>query len=88
MNESEIKAVAFSLEHWNPLGDNSVKITDLDGYHTEAIDIISALSLFSEIGTTADVIDRILSEAFELPLDGNAVKNAANEIETILKIKN
>jgi hypothetical protein len=29
-----------------------------------------------------------LSEAFELPLDGTAVKNAANEIESILKIKN
>ena len=88
MNESEIKAVAMTLEHWNPLGDNSVKITDLDGYHTEAIDIISALSLFSGIGTTADVITRVLSEAFELPLDKSAVKNAAKEIESILKIKN
>ena len=47
MNESDIKAVASSLNQWNPLGDNSVKIKDLDGYHTEAIDIISALSLFS-----------------------------------------
>jgi Zn finger protein HypA/HybF involved in hydrogenase expression len=88
MNESEIKAVALSLEHWNPLGDNSLQVTDLDGYHTEAIDIISALSLFSGIGTTADVINKVLSEAFELPLDGTAVKNAANEIESILKIKN
>jgi len=87
MNDSQIKAVAFSLERWNPLGDNSVKITDLDGYNTEAIDIISAITLFSGIGTTADVIDRVLSEAFELPLDGNAVKNAANEIESILKTK-
>ncbi|WP_426369873.1 hypothetical protein [Pseudocolwellia sp. HL-MZ7] len=88
MKESEIKAVAFSLEHWNPLGDNSVKITDLDGYHTEAIDIISTLSLFSGIGSTADVIDRVLSEAFELPLDESAVQNAAKEIESILKSKN
>lgn len=87
MNDSQIKAVAFCLERWNPLGDNSVKITDLDGYNTEAIDIISAITLFSGIGTTADVIDRVLSEAFELPLDGNAVKNAANEIESILKTK-
>jgi hypothetical protein len=88
MNESDIKAVASSLKQWNPLGDNSVKIKDLDGYHTEAIDIISALSLFSGLGTTADVIDRVLSEAFELPLDENSVKNAATEIESILRIKN
>ncbi|MGJ8694652.1 MAG: hypothetical protein ACSHW0_19515 [Thalassotalea sp.] len=85
MKESEVKAVASSLEHWNPLGDNSVGITDLDGYHTEAIDIISVLSLFSGMGTTADVIDRVLSEAFELPLNKSAVENAAKEIESILK---
>lgn len=87
MNESDIKAVASSLNQWNPLGENSVKIKDLDGYYTEAIDIISALSLFSGLGTTADVIDKVLSEAFELPLDVNAVKNAAVEIESILRVK-
>ncbi|MFT4811102.1 MAG: hypothetical protein ACI9LX_004471 [Paraglaciecola sp.] len=87
MNKSDIKAVASSLNQWNPLGDHSVKTKDLDGYHTEAIDIISALSLFAGLGTTADIIDRILSEAFELPLDENSVKNAAVEIESILRVK-
>ena len=88
MKESDIRAVASSLAHWNPLGENAAKIRDLDGYHTEAIDIISALSFSPEIGTIADVIDRVLSEAFELPLDENAVKNAAIEIELVLRAKN
>jgi len=87
MNESDIKAVASALNQWNPLGDNSVKIKDLNGYHTEALDIISALSLFTRLGSTADVINRVLSEAFELPLDENSIKNAAVEIESILRIK-
>jgi hypothetical protein len=82
MKESDIKAVASSLENWNPLGNNSVKVKDLDGYNTEAIDIISALSLFS--GTTVYIVDRVLSEAFSLPLDENSVKNVAKEIESIL----
>lgn len=87
MNESDIKAVAPALNQWNPLGDNSVKIKDLNGYHTEALDIISVLSLFTRLGSTADVINRVLSEAFELPLDENSIKNAAVEIESILRIK-
>jgi hypothetical protein len=39
------------------------------------------------LGTIADIIDRILSEAFELPLDENSVKNAVVEIESIQRVK-
>ncbi len=87
MEESDIKAVAQSLSHWNPLGDNAGQISDLDGYRTEAIDIISSLSFFKGKSPTSETINQVLSQAFGLPLDEASVKNAAEEIESILSIK-
>ena len=87
MEESDIKAVAQSLTHWNPLGDNASQISDLDGYRTEAIDIISSLSFFKGKSTTSETIIEVLSQAFGLPLDTASIKNAAKEIESILSKK-
>ena len=87
MKESDIKAVAHSLSRWNPLGDNSSEIPDLDGYRTEAIDIISSLSFSRGRLSTAKAISEVLSQAFGLPLDKASVKNAAEEIESILNVK-
>ena len=87
MKESDIKAVAHSLSRWNPLGDNSSEIPDLDGYRTEAIDIISSLSFSRGRLSTAKAISEVLSEAFGLPLDKASVKNAAEEIESILNVR-
>ena len=86
MKESEIRAVALSLSHWNPLADNAINISDLDGYKTEAIDIISSLSFFARKLSTREVISNVLSQAFRLPLDEESIKNAAEEIESILSI--
>ena len=88
MKESDIKAVASSLAHWDPIGEYSVKIAGLDGYKTEAIDIISALTISSTKLSTMKIIDNVLTEAFALPVDEISVKNAAKEIETILGISN
>ena len=85
MKESDIKAVASSLAHWNPLGDNSIKIKDLDGYKTEAVDIIAAISFPFVKGTTEEIIERVLLEAFKFPLNESAVKNVAKETDKILK---
>lgn len=87
MEESDIKAVAQSLSHWNPLGDNASQISDLDGYRTEAIDIISTLSFSKGKSSASQAINQVLSQAFGLPLDGASVKNAAKEIESILSKK-
>ena len=87
MKESDIKAVAHSLSRWNPLGDNTSEIPDLDGYRTEAIDIISSLSFFRGKSSTSKAISEVLSQAFGLPLDETSVKNAAEEIESILGAK-
>ena len=40
MDETQIIKVAEVLSEWNPLGNEARNIPDLDGYRTEAIDII------------------------------------------------
>ena len=60
MEESDIKAAAQSLSRWNPLGDNASQISDLDGYRTEAIDIISSLTFFKGKSTTPEIINQVL----------------------------
>ena len=87
MEESDIKAVAQSLSHWNPLGDSASQISDLDGYRTEAIDIISSHSFFKGKSSISEIINQVLSQAFGLPLDKASVKNVAKEIESILSKK-
>ncbi|WP_324731613.1 hypothetical protein [Pseudomonas paeninsulae] len=87
MKDSDIKAVAEVLEKWNPLGEYADSIADLEGYKTEAIDIVSMLSFSAGKISTAMAIGEVLSEAFELPLDTAAVQAAANEIDGILGTK-
>ena len=87
MEELDIKAVAQSLSHWNPLGDNASQISDLDGYKIEAIDIISTLSFSRGKLSTSKAISEVLSQAFGLPLDEASVKSAAEDIESILNAR-
>jgi hypothetical protein len=87
MKESEIKAVSAALARSNPLGEHADLISDLDGYSTEAIDIISMLSLSAGKLSTSKAISEVLTEAFGLPLDETAVQDAANEIDQILGVK-
>jgi hypothetical protein len=44
IEDYEIEEVAKILTEWNPLGDDAKKIKDLNGYRTEAIDIIFNLN--------------------------------------------
>ena len=41
MDETQITKVAQVLSEWNPLGSEARNVPDLDGYRTEAIDIIA-----------------------------------------------
>lgn len=87
MKEETIKVVAQALAKWNPLGDHADLIPDLEGYRTEAIDIISLISFSSGKVSTAQAISQVLSEAFELPLDDAAVQGGSSEIDEILGMK-
>lgn len=62
IDEEEISAVSLILSRWNPLGSRA-----LEGYRSEAIDIISIIGL--EGLTKADAMIReVLNQAFGLSL--------------------
>jgi hypothetical protein len=87
INEEEISAVSLILSRWNPLGSRAAEVHDLEGYRTEAIDIISIIGLKGS--TKADAIIReVLNQAFDLSLSTADCSEPAKQIRSILKNKN
>ena len=68
MERREIEAVAQVLSDWNPLGAAANGIPDLDGYRTEAIDIISVLRVSAGSHPTEKIVREVLNQAFGLSL--------------------
>ena len=79
--EEQIQKTMKILTTWNPLGDKSAQIPDLDNYRTEAIDILAHINDHSDpsIG-----VREVLNQAFNLNLSKDECVKAANEI---MKIK-
>ncbi len=68
MNEETIIQVAKVLEHWNPPGEAANSIDQLDGYCTEAIDIISTTKIKYGRKHVESVIEDVLTQAFAIEL--------------------
>jgi len=84
MNEQHIQKVAAILQSWNPLGERAATVRDLDGYRTEAIDIIFALVVIKDRTSPAKVLMQVLNQAFDLTLDIDECKNPAQQIVAVL----
>ena len=67
MNEELIISVANVLEEWNPLGEQASSVDGLDGYRTEAIDILSSSFILKQ--PIRQVVETVLSQAFDLNLE-------------------
>lgn len=80
MTEDQIRTVASILSKWNPLESRAESIPNLDGYRTEAIDIISALTVFETRRKPRDVVMDNLNEAFELFLTPEECEAPTREI--------
>ena len=80
MSEDQIQKTMKILTTWNPLGDRSSLITDLDNYRTEAIDILAHINDHSDpsIG-----VREVLNQAFNLNLSKDECVKAAKEIKKI-----
>ncbi len=82
MNEELIKSVAKILEEWNPLGEKAQLINDLNGYHTEAVDILmSSKILKSPIKKS---VESVLSQAFDLSLNEAQLNHYSEQIERLV----
>ena len=85
MNEEQIAKVAAVLAAWNPLGSRADSVSDLDGYRTEAIDIIVTLRLRGKLVAPEKTVSDVLNQAFELALKPIDCAAPANEIRLILR---
>jgi hypothetical protein len=85
MEQVQINLVAGVLQRWNPLGAGAARFPDLDGYETEAIDILFNLSFARQ--TPESIVRTVLNQAFRLNLTLEECKLAAAEIAAVMKAK-
>lgn len=88
MSETTIDLVAQILNEWNPLGDKAHTVTDLNGYRTEAIDIISVSGLKVLGHTIESAVMTVINQAFHLSLSQPECKEPARRISDILEHAN
>ena len=84
MTEETIKKVSSILNTWNPLGENSEEIDDLEEYYYEAIDIISTIDLISGKNKIEKAIIQVLEQAFGIMPNKEEVSRVATEIGNVL----
>jgi len=84
VDEHKIRQVAAVLSEWNPLGARAGKVDDLDGYRTEAIDIISWITISGKSKAPEKVVMEILNQAFDLDLTLAECGVPAKKIAAIL----
>lgn len=84
MDEVQISKVAAVLAEWDPLGSRADRVSDLDGYRIEAIDIIMALGVLRTFDTPEKTVSDILNQAFDLSLKPIDCVTPARKIQLIL----
>jgi hypothetical protein len=85
MEEKTIKEVMKILSEWNPLGEGAVNVPDLDGYRTEAIDILCEIELSTSQTNVSNIIREVLNQAFNLSLSPKECKEPGRRIWDIAK---
>ena len=78
--EEEITAIMKILSEWNPLGKKANNVHDLDGYRTEAIDLLFWLELVDSKSEAIDLVQRLIKGAFDLSLSRKECKEVGQKI--------
>jgi hypothetical protein len=81
--EEHILKVMQLLVTWNPLGSRAHDIEDLNDYRTEAIDILFNVSLRGPNVSSAQIVQYILNEAFDLTLSLEDCLDIGREISQL-----
>ena len=87
MNKEHIAKVKVLLSEWNPLGNKSVQINDLNNYEIEAIDILWHLKKKNTVSQISKMIDTVLNQAFGIHVDPVKCKIIAEQIHIMLNEK-
>ena len=84
MEDYETEEVAKILTEWNPLGNDAKKVKDLNGYITEAMDIISSIEIYKNRTNAVSIIREVLNQAFDLDLTENECIAPTQKILNVL----
>ncbi len=87
MEDYEISEVARILSEWNPLGDEAEKVSDLDSYKTESIDILFHIKKSTGKASLEKIMMQVLNEAFDIELTQDDCSDAASKIFRALNKK-
>lgn len=87
MNKKYIERLKDILSAWNPLGDQSGKISDLENYETEATDILFHINKRYSVGQISKIIKTVLEQAFNINVDDEKCLAVANEIHSMINEK-
>ncbi len=87
MNKEHITKVKVLLTEWNPLGKQSVQITDLNNYETEATDILWHVKKTNTVEQINKITNTVISQAFGIHLEPFKCKIIAERIHSILNEK-
>ncbi len=87
MNKEQISKVKTLLSEWNPLGDMSTQISDLNNYETEATDILWHVKEKSTTDQISKLIYSVLNQAFGIHVDPVKCKIIAKKIHVMLNEK-
>ena len=68
MEEEQINQISKILTEWNPLGEDSKNIPDLDHYRTEAIDILCQIEIQKKNLDIMKITKCIIEEAFTISI--------------------
>ena len=83
--EEKIRKTMDLLTTWNPLGDKTKTIWDLDNYRTEATDILFNLQLADASANPARIVQNILNQAFDLSLSLEECADVGREIQELVR---
>ena len=84
MNEEHIRQLQGILTKWNPLGEKSNQISDLNNYETEATDILFHTNKRNSEEKICKMIDTVLNQAFGLHVDQNECMLVASQVYKML----
>ena len=82
MDQKLIDSVANILEKWNPLGEQASSVSDLDGYHAEAIDIIASSHILKQ--SIKQSVGTVLGQAFGISLEEGQLNHYSKLIEQVI----
>ena len=84
MTEDEkIIKISEILTAWNPLGERAAAVKDLDNYQTEAVDIMSVITLYGYSPKKA--VSEIIRDAFLIDLEKTELDYYSSKIKAVLE---